>query len=208
MAEPEGDSTPPSNPRLRGLPPLDTAGATILVLGSFPSVRSLEKGEYYGHPRNHFWPLMAAIEDASEWHGEDNDFASSLRPPTEWEGRKALAARLGLSIWDLVDSCERRGSLDADIREAVVNDIPGFVASRPRIDSIALNGSLAAALFEFHFARGSRFATGPIGKAVNLELAGRLLVVRRLPSTSPVPTRRFRKAIDKLPCWMEACALP
>ena len=194
--------------RRLGLQPLVSPGASVLVLGSFPSVQSLEKGEYYGHPRNHFWPLMAAIAQVAAGGDSGPSAAVPFLASSAWEERRALAASLRLSIWDLVESCERRGSLDADIREALINDIPGILASQPSITSIALNGSLAASLFERRFARGSGLVSAPIGKAMGLELAGRLLLVRRLPSTSPVPTRRFRNAIDKLPFWMEACAPP
>ncbi len=208
---------------LRGLAPLDTPGARYLVLGSFPSAVSLEKSEYYGHPRNHFWLLMAniaaSIGEADEGVAErDEGFAErtegqgvggdrgGMKPdlaeaPKDWSARVDLAARLGLAIWDLVASCDRDGSLDAAIRRAVLNDVEGFVASRRSIGLVLLNGVTAATFFARRFAPGSGLDSSNVGEAKTIRFGGRELLACRLPSTSPVPTRRFRSAADKLSAW-------
>lgn len=175
---------------LRGLPPLDTPGARYLVLGSFPSALSLEKSEYYGHPRNQFWSILATI-------------AETPTPP-DWPSKVELAARLGVAIWDLVATCDREGSLDADIRGAILNDVEGFVASRASLGLVLLNGGAAAAFFARRFAPGSGLDSSNFGDARAIVLGGKGLLACRLPSTSPVPTRRFRTAADKLPFWRGA----
>jgi TDG/mug DNA glycosylase family protein len=123
--------------------------------------------------------------------------------PADWASRIDLAARLGLAIWDLVASCERRGSLDAAIRSPVLNDIEGFLASRPSIERIILNGAASAIFLERLCPRGGGLRAAGIGEPRSVIFGGRVLVALRLPSTSPVPTARFRNASDKLPLWKE-----
>lgn len=173
---------------LRGFPPADSPGAVALVLGSFPSVESLARGQYYGHPRNHFWIVLGAC------FGEDE--------PPDYEGRLALLARWRLAIWDVASSCRRRGSLDAAIRAADPNDVPAFMAARPSIRGLAFNGAAALALFARAWA--PELAALSLGETRAWSPAwssGRPLVVARLPSTSPVPTTRFRTAEDKVEVW-------
>ena len=176
--------------RLRGLPPVDTPGARVLVLGSFPSQQSLERGEYYAHPRNHFWPMLASI--------------AVVALPGSWPEKAALLERLGISLWDLVASCERPGSLDADISGEILNPIAEFVAGRPSIERIALNGGAASTFFAKRFAPERGMGKARSGQVLGWrppDLGGRSILVARLPSTSPIPTARFRAAADKLPLW-------
>lgn len=102
-----------------------------LVLGSFPGAASLAAQQYYGHPRNHFWPLLGAI-----WQV---DLAAM-----PYRRRLAEVRRRGLGIWDTYASCRRLGSLDAAIEAPQAND---FVAALRRAPGIALvlhNGSESA----------------------------------------------------------------
>ncbi|HUX42305.1 MAG TPA: DNA-deoxyinosine glycosylase [Rectinemataceae bacterium] len=188
---------------LLGLPPLDPKGARVLILGSFPSALSLERSEYYGHPRNQFWPIIATIASREMSVEGEAEYAVIEEPPPDWPSRMALAARLRLAIWDLVASCQRKGSLDAAIKNPILNDINGFVASRPTIDSILLNGAAAAMFFERLCLKSGGLGSAGVGEPRPVILGGRELFARRLPSTSPVPTARFRKASDKLPLWRE-----
>jgi len=181
--------------RLRGLAPLDPALARVLVLGSFPSVRSLEKGEYYGHGRNHFWEILGAV------------FGSPV--PEEYDARRACLARAGIAVWDVIASCERDGSLDRDIRAEYSNPILDFLEARPTILRVALNGGKAADAFVAMIA--PELARGGGALAISEErswappaLGGRSLAVARAPSTSPVPTRDYRKAADKIAAWRKA----
>ena len=162
----------PAAARLDGLAPVvDPATTRLLVLGSFPSVASLQANAYYAHPRNQFWPLLGAL-----WG----------LPLPEWpygERLRWVRAR-GLGIWDVYASCRRPGSLDADITDAVPNDLPGLVARLPHLVLIAHNGGESA--------RAMR-VTRTLGPPV-----------LRLPSTSPANASwRFER---KLAAWREAFA--
>jgi hypoxanthine-DNA glycosylase len=119
------------DPVLRGLPPIAGPEARVLVLGSFPSVASLAAGQYYAHPRNQFWPIVAAW-----WE----------RPLHEWPyaDRVAFVRERGLAIWDVYARCRRPGSLDADIRDAEPNPIGALVSACPKLALLAHNGGESA----------------------------------------------------------------
>jgi len=94
-------------------------------------VASLQAQQYYGHPRNHFWPLLSRL-----W-GQDLlalDYAERLD----------VARTRGLAIWDVYAACEREGSLDSAIRAAQPNDLAGLVARMPKLEAIAHNGGESA----------------------------------------------------------------
>ncbi|MCI6908733.1 MAG: DNA-deoxyinosine glycosylase [Eubacteriales bacterium] len=112
--------------------PVCGEGARLLILGSFPSVRSREEGFYYGHPRNRFWQVLARI------YGEP--------VPASVPEKRALLFSHGLALWDVVSSCRVTGSSDASIREAEPNDIPGLCAASG-ITRVFANGRTAAALY-------------------------------------------------------------
>jgi hypoxanthine-DNA glycosylase len=116
---------------LTGLAPIAAPDARLLVLGSFPSVASLEAGQYYAHPRNRFWPILSAL------------WAIDLRalPGSQ---RIAQVRRHGLAIWDVYASCRRDGSLDSAIEDALPNDLAGLVARLPDLRAIAHNGGESA----------------------------------------------------------------
>jgi hypoxanthine-DNA glycosylase len=120
-----------ADPLLHGLAPVVAPHTRLLVLGSFPGVASLAAQQYYGHPRNQFWPLLAAL-----WE----------QPLTDWtyDRRLAFVRERGLGIWDVYARCRRPGSLDADIRDAEPNDLAGLVATLPRLALIAHNGGESA----------------------------------------------------------------
>ena len=182
---------------LQGLEPVGSPAARILILGSFPSRQSLERKEYYANPRNHFWTVLGAVLGAAF--------------PDDYPGRiDALRARRIL-VWDVARDCERPGSLDADIRAARPNPVPDLLAAHPTIERIALNGSAAGALFLRFFA--PELIALPIGtsrewtprseSSSGRVPAGRTLLVARLPSTSPIPTRDYRTAEDKTGIWRD-----
>ena len=117
--------------RLQGLPPVIGAQTRLLVLGSFPGTASLQAQQYYGHPRNHFWPLLAAL-----W---GLDLAALT-----YEERLEEARRRGLGLWDVYASCLRQGSLDQAIREPEINDLAGLRADAPALAFVAHNGAESA----------------------------------------------------------------
>jgi double-stranded uracil-DNA glycosylase len=116
-----------------GLAPITGPHPRILILGSFPSILSLERREYYGNPKNRFWAVMEAI--------------FSIPSEIPYPERTALLAERGVALWDVIASCEREGSADSRIRNPVPNDIFGFVRIHPTIRLIAMNGSTAGHLY-------------------------------------------------------------
>lgn len=157
--------------RLHGLAPVADAGTRLLVLGSFPGVASLRAMQYYGHPQNAFWTILGAL-----WG----------LPLAEagYEQRLQAVRAHGLGIWDVYASCEREGSLDSAIREAVPNDIAALRARCPLLQAIAHNGGES-----FRHARHTRTLGLP---------------VYRLPSTSPANAGwSFER---KLAAWREVFA--
>jgi TDG/mug DNA glycosylase family protein len=105
----------------------------VLVLGSFPSVLSLERAEYYGNPRNRFWAVMEEV------------FGIPAALP--YPERCRRLEHEGVALWDVVAACSRPGSADSRIRNPVPNDILGFVRALPSVRLIALNGSTAGRLY-------------------------------------------------------------
>ncbi|MEK8047973.1 DNA-deoxyinosine glycosylase [Ideonella margarita] len=119
------------SPRLVGLPPVASPHTRLLVLGSFPGVASLKAQQYYGHPRNHFWPIAGALL------GFD---AKAL----SYEQLVAAAQAAGLGLWDTYAACEREGSLDSAIRAPQFNDLSALVNQLPGLCGIAHNGGESA----------------------------------------------------------------
>lgn len=119
-------------PWLLGLPAVAGPATRLLLLGSFPGVASLQAQQYYGHPRNQFWPLLAAI-----WGRAD-------LPSLAYAQRLALMQDHGLGLWDVYAACRRAGSLDSAIAQAEPNDLPGLAARLPKLQAIAHNGGESA----------------------------------------------------------------
>ena len=140
---------------LQGLPPVAGPGTVLLILGSFPSARSLQLRQYYAHPRNQFWQILQAL------------WPRHPLPATDEAGGYAARCRWlldrGLGLWDVYARCTRSGSLDSAIRDAVPNDIAALAL--PRLGAIAHNGAES-----FRHARHTTALGVP---------------VHRLPSTSP-----------------------
>ncbi|GER12773.1 DNA-deoxyinosine glycosylase [Variovorax boronicumulans] len=113
---------------LTGLPPIVSPQTAVLVLGSFPGVRSLERQQYYAHPQNQFWKILQAVWPEVPLPSGVDSYAQRCR----W-----LLDR-GLGVWDVYASCEREGSLDSAIRAPVANDIAGL--QLPKLAAIAHNG--------------------------------------------------------------------
>jgi len=117
--------------RLVGLPPVVARPMRLLVLGSFPGAASLQAQQYYAHPRNQFWPILAAL-----W-GVD-------LPGLPYRQRLAELRRRGLGLWDVYASCRREGSLDSAIEAAEPNDIAALLRRAPGLRAIAHNGGESA----------------------------------------------------------------
>jgi len=154
--------------------------ARVLVLGSMPGAASLRLQQYYAHPRNAFWPIAAAV------FGFDAAAA--------YERRVAALKAAGVALWDVLQACDRDGSLDADIDPATVeiNDFAAFFRAHPGIMKVCLNGAAAAALYRRRVMPRVTPAQRP------------QTVI--LPSTSPAHAAMSQA--EKLLIWRGALALP
>lgn len=157
---------------VRSFAPIAAPDATILILGSMPGIASLEAGQYYAHPRNAFWPIMGALYGAA--------------PDLPYTERVARLIANGVAVWDVLQACEREGSLDSSIRAEVPNDFAAFFSSHPDIRCVGLNGGKAAATF-----RKFAAASLPPGAVAHI-----------LPSTSPAHAARSFE--DKCALWRAA----
>jgi hypoxanthine-DNA glycosylase len=144
-----------TTPLLEGFAPVVDDDARLLILGSFPSVQSLATGQYYGNPRNAFWPITSAL------------FGFELRAP--YETRLAALQSNGVALWDVLHMCRRGGSSDAKIdpNTVVANDFGQLIATYARIGRVYFNGRTAEKLF---------------GRLVDVEAP---VSFQLLPSTSP-----------------------
>lgn len=118
--------------------PLYDRNSEILVLGSFPSVKSQENRFFYGHPQNRFWPMVAEI------FGEER--------PQSREEKIALALRNHMAVWDVIESCDIVGSSDSSIRNVVPNDL-SEILEKSQIKKIFINGKTAEKFYRKYQAK-------------------------------------------------------
>ena len=111
----------------------------ILILGSMPGVKSLEEQQYYAHPQNRFWKVMAFI--CNEPKLNELDYNLKL---------KTLLAH-NIALWDTIKTCKREGSLDSDIQNETPNDIRKLLKLYPKIKTICLNGNKSYSAFKKYF---------------------------------------------------------
>jgi len=138
--------------------PIEKADATILILGSMPGEASLRAGQYYAHPRNLFWRIMG------ELLGTD--------PALPYDRRVQALKSARIALWDVLQSCRRKGSLDSNIdQESLVpNDFATFFRCHPKITHVFFNGAKAEECYRKHVQPDTRIKT---------------IEYLRLPSTSP-----------------------
>jgi hypoxanthine-DNA glycosylase len=143
---------------MHSFPPVITAGARVLILGSMPGRISLAQDRYYAHPRNAFWPLMGELFGAG--------------PDLPYEQRLLHLQQRRIALWDVLKLCTREGSLDSAIVESsiVCNDFAQLFARHPGIRAVFFNGAKAESTWRRH--------VEPILPTLPLRYT-------RLPSTSP-----------------------
>lgn len=112
--------------------PIYDAQSKILILGSFPSVKSRENEFYYGHPMNRFWRVLSGI-----YHEE---------VPVTISEKKAFLLRNHVALWDVIASCDIVGSSDSSIKNVTVNDI-AMIKNAAQIEAVYANGGKAYELF-------------------------------------------------------------
>ena len=118
--------------QIHPLPPFYRADSRILILGSFPSVKSREQHFFYGHPQNRFWSVTAAVFGCST--------------PHTVEEKKLFLESNQIALWDVIASCEIKGSSDSSIQNAVPNDL-GIILEHCTIHKIFINGKTAERLY-------------------------------------------------------------
>lgn len=113
--------------------PVFDENSKVLILGTFPSVKSRENQFYYGHPQNRFWKVIAGLTESEV--------------PQTIEEKKKLLLEHGIAIWDVIESCDIIGSSDSSIKNVVPADIERVVANS-KIQNIYANGGTAKKLYE------------------------------------------------------------
>jgi len=150
--------------RINSFPPIVDEHSQILILGSVPGVKSLEMQQYYAHPQNQFWKLMFHLFDE----------AFSL----DYQERINLLKEKKIALWDVIESCERKGSLDTEIKNEIDNNIPQLIKNHPNIKIIFCNGQ-----------KSYKNLIKILGKNFKIP-------IMVLPSTSPLHTVKFEEKLD------------
>ena len=119
-------------------PPVYDENSEILILGSFPSVKSREMQFFYGHPQNRFWTVLAQV-------------LNETVPPTIPE-KKEMLLRHHIALWDVIASCDIAGSSDSSIRNVVPNNL-AYIIGRSRITRIYANGAKSKQLYDKYLAK-------------------------------------------------------
>lgn len=146
--------------------PISAPDAKLLILGTMPGIKSLELNQYYGHAQNNFWKFIFTIlkEDSS----------------SDYETKKAILIKHKIALWDVLQFCDRVGSLDSAIKNEIANDFESFLEEHPNITTLLFNGQKAAAFFK---------------KYVVLKKKYQLLI---LPSSSPANAgKSFESKLDE-----------
>ena len=150
-------------PLLHGFPPVVDDRAEVLILGSFPSARSLAARQYYANPRNAFWPITSEL------------FGFDANAP--YDSRLAALRSHGVALWDVLHRCRRIGSADSaiDPKGVVANNFAELFANYPTITRVYFNGAKATELYR---------------RLVDTADLAERIHYQRLPSTSPAHAMR------------------
>lgn len=122
--------------RFSGFAPVYAANSRVLILGSFPSVKSRAVGFYYGNPQNRFWKTVCG------YFGEEI--------PADTAGKTAFLLRRKIALWDVVESCEIKGSADSSIQAEAVADL-GALVKRSGVSVIFCNGTKSYSVLQKHY---------------------------------------------------------
>jgi len=118
--------------QLHNIPPLYNKDSEILILGSFPSVKSREQQFFYGHPQNRFWKVISAV--------------FNCETPVTIPEKKGFLYAHGIALWDVISSCEIKGSSDSSIENVIPNDI-GIILRNSDVRKIYTNGNTSSELY-------------------------------------------------------------
>ena len=151
---------------IKGFEPVIDKNCKVLILGTMPSQKSLQKMEYYGNPQNAFWKIIYAL--------------FCIPMDTDYKKRTSFLLKNNIAIWDVLYNCEREGSSDSKIKKPITNDFKTLLQNYPKIKSIFFNGQKAEALFM---------------KLIWEKTPLNLDLLHRLPSTSPAHAISFDKKL-------------
>ncbi|GIO21564.1 DNA-deoxyinosine glycosylase [Oceanobacillus sp. J11TS1] len=157
--------------KIQSFAPVIGSNPKVLIVGSMPSVKSLDEQEYYGNPRNHFWPIMYTILKGN--------------PAVTYSEKISFIKKHQIALWDTIGRCYRKGSLDMHIEAEEPNDIPGLLKAHPTIRLVACNGTKSYQMFE-------KFILPKLDQEIG---------VMKLPSTSPIPGRYNKTFEEKIEAW-------
>ncbi len=157
--------------KIESFKPVINEESKVLILGSMPGIMSLDKVEYYGNPRNHFWRIIFDL------------FNEPLQE--EYEKKISFILNHGIALWDVIENCERRGSLDVNIKNEQPNDLPGLLRIYPGIQAVVFNGGKAHDIYR---------------KRIGFHHVPAIDYIK-LPSTSPIPGRNIKTYDEKLESW-------
>ena len=141
--------------------PVYNEESRILILGSFPSVKSREDGFYYGHKQNRFWKVVAGI--------------LNVEVPKTIDEKKEMLTNHRIAIWDVIESCDITGSADSSIKNVVPADVP-WLLSQTKINKVYVNGTLAKKLYDRYIVGKTGVdgvwlpSTSPANARYNLEM--------------------------------------
>ncbi|WP_300675597.1 DNA-deoxyinosine glycosylase [Soonwooa sp.] len=154
--------------RISSFPPVVYRDSEILILGSIPGVKSLEMQEYYAHPQNKFWTIIFELFN--------EEFTK------DYQQKLKILNKHKIALWDVIDSCERKGSLDSEIKNEVGNDVLKLLKDYPNLKVIFCNGQ-----------KSYKNLIKTFGKDIEIPIVG-------LPSTSPLHTIPLH---EKLEVWQQ-----
>ncbi|MCW4467778.1 DNA-deoxyinosine glycosylase [Flavobacterium sp. MFBS3-15] len=139
----------------KAFPPVVHSDSKILILGTMPGEKSLRLQEYYGNRGNQFWKLLFAI--------------FNYEPTHDYPGKLSLLKTHRIALWDVLEGCEREGSLDSNIKNEVPNDFTGFYKSHPQITHVFFSSKNAAAYYDKYVGRreGIAYDTLPSPSGAN-----------------------------------------
>jgi hypoxanthine-DNA glycosylase len=157
---------------IQSFPPYINLTTKILILGTMPGITSLKKQEYYAHPRNHFWKINYTLF---------NDLPIS----DKFEEKINVLLKNNIGLWDVLQNCERKGSLDVHIKNHQENDFKMLFTQFPAINKIVFNGKESHKYFYKKFE----------------QIKGITYYV--MPSTSPANTMSFEKKLEIWATFLE-----